>query len=155
MITISDILIPEYIDLDLKFTNQEELVHHIAMLLRPEPNVKDWQGFYDGLKATDVSVLEENGVRLCIPHVRSKSVKMMVMAAGRSEVEQEAPASKSKPFVQYTFVIGVPHALASDYLRIIGALARIFKDQSTEAQLRSVENPEEFLAILTRKEMHL
>jgi len=120
MITISDILSPNQIDLDPKFAKQEE-----------------------------------NGIRLCIPHIRTNSIKMMVMGVGRSEIEPESAAPNKTPTVQYTFVIGVPNAMASDYLRIIGALARIFKDKATEAQLRATKRPEEFLAILTHKEMVL
>jgi len=155
MITISDILSPNQIDLDPQFANQEELVHYVASLLKPNPNVKDWQAFYDGLKATGSSIFDENGIRLCIPHIRTNSIKMMVMGVGRSEIEPESAAPNKTPTVQYTFVIGVPNAMASDYLRIIGALARIFKDKATEAQLRATKRPEEFLAILTHKEMVL
>jgi len=155
MITISDILNPKYIRLDMEAANQEELLYNIAMLLKTDANVRDWQAFYDGLKARDSCIYEEQGVRLCIPHVRANSVSMMVMAVGRSTTPPSASDEYSGPVVQYTFVIGVPIALASDYLRIIGALARIFKKKSAEARLRSAASPAEFLAELVKKEMVL
>jgi len=155
MITIADILHPKNIKLDLEHANQEELVYKVAMLLKTDGHVKDWQAFYDGLKARDSCIFEEQGIKLCIPHVRTNSVSMMVMAVGRSTIPPSSTDEYSGPVVQYTFVIGVPIALASDYLRIIGALARIFKKKQTEARLRAAATPGEFLAVLVKKEMAL
>lgn len=151
MITISDILKIKEIDLHLAPANPEETVYNVAMLLRQNEHVKDWQAFYDGLKAKDSCILETPEVRLCIPHTRTKSIDMMVMSVGRSLLD----AGEGKKVVQYTFVIGVPIALASDYLRIIGALARIFKDNAAEARLRVADSAKEFLTILTQKEVKL
>jgi len=155
MITIADILNPKQINLELEPSNQEELVYNVAMLLKHDEHVKDWKVFYDGLKAKDSCIYEEQGIKLCIPHVRTNSVSMMVMAVGRCTIPPAASDEYSVPVVQYTFVIGVPIALASDYLRIIGALARIFKKKSTEARLRAAATPAEFLAVLVNKEMAL
>jgi mannitol/fructose-specific phosphotransferase system IIA component (Ntr-type) len=153
MITIADILHPKNIRFDLEHANQEELVYNVAMLLKTDEHVKDWQAFYDGLKAKDSCIYEEQGVRLCIPHVRANSVSMMVMAVGRSTLRPSAGDEYSRPVTQYTFVIGVPIALSSDYLRIMGALARIFKKKATEARLRTALTPAEFLAVLVNREM--
>ena len=79
----------------------------------------------------------------------------MVMSVGRNIIPTAASGEYLAPTVQYTFVIGVPITLASDYLRIIGALARIFKDPATEARLRIATTPGEFLAVLVKKEMLL
>lgn len=153
MITIADILHPENIRLDIEQTSPEELVFNIASLLKNDENVKDWQAFYDGLKLQNSCIFETQGVRLCIPHVRTNSVSMMVMAAGRNAIQAPAPDEYSKPVMQYTFVIGVPIALASDYLRIIGALARIFKKKQTEARLHAASNPADFLDVLVKSEI--
>ena len=155
MITIEDILHPKNINLELAHTNPEELVYKVAMLLKNNSHVRDWQALYDGLQARDSCIFEGQGIRLCIPHVRTNSVDMMVMAVGRNPIPNAASDEYSTPSVQYKFVIGVPIALASDYLRIIGALARIFKDPNAEAGLRAATKPEEFLAVLVKKEMLL
>ena len=47
--------------------------------------------------------------------------------------------------VRYIFCIGVPKALATDYVRIVGLLARILKQPKTEAALRDAKSPEEFI----------
>ena len=155
MITIEDILHPKNINLELAHTNPEELVYKVASLLKSDSHVRDWQAFYDGLQTYDSCIFEDEGIQLYIPHVRTNSVDMMVMSVGRHTLPSPTPDEHSEPIIQYTFVIGVPIALASDYLRIIGALARIFKNKTAETKLRAATTPEEFLAVLIKKEMLL
>ncbi len=75
------------------------------------------------------------------------------MSAGRSK---GGIAAKDAEWpVHFIFVIGVPVALAADYLRIIGALARIFKDPATKERLRQAPDVDAFLELLTAAEMKL
>jgi len=153
MITIADILHPEDIDLDLKTAQQEEAINHVAALLREDDRVKDWTAFYTGLASKQPCVAAAAGSEICIPHTRTDSVTGMVMSAGRSRngiVVKEAGAP-----VHFLFVIGVPVALAADYLRIIGALARIFQDPMTRERLRQAKDAGAFLELLAAAEMKL
>jgi mannitol/fructose-specific phosphotransferase system IIA component (Ntr-type) len=153
MITIADILHPEDIDLELKMTNQEEAINHVAALLKEDDRVTDWNAFYKGLQSQQPCIGAAGGTGVCIPHTRSQSVTGMVMSAGRSRngiVSKEAQGA-----VHFLFVIGVPVALAADYLRIIGALARIFKDPDIKEKLRQTGDVEEFLQLLASAEMKL
>lgn len=153
MITIADILHPRDIDLDLKMSNQEEAIHHVAALLREDERIRDWNGFYNGLGSRQPCVAAAGGTEICIPHTRTDAVDGMVLAVGRSASgisvrEAEGP-------VYFIFVIGVPLALAADYLRIIGALTRIFKEPANKESLRQASVPEEFLQLLAAAEMKL
>jgi PTS system nitrogen regulatory IIA component len=49
----------------------------------------------------------------------------------------------------------VPVALASDYLRIVGLLARLLRNPATEAELFGTSSENEFVATLTRLEAQL
>jgi mannitol/fructose-specific phosphotransferase system IIA component (Ntr-type) len=153
MITISDILHPQDIDLELKTTNQEEAINHVASLLREDERVNDWNAFYKGLGSQQPCVAAAGGTELCIPHTRTDSVTGMVMSAGRSS--KGIPVKGTQIPVHFVFVIGVPLALAADYLRIIGALARIFKDPAARNGLRHAKSAEEFLHLLGAAEMKL
>jgi len=153
MITIADILLPEQIDLDLKTTHQEEAINHVASLLREDERVTDWTAFYRGLSSSQPCLAAGGGTDICIPHTRTDSVTGMVMSAGRSQAGILIPGL-GEP-VHFIFVIGVPVALAADYLRIIGAMARIFRDPVTKKNLREVKEPEEFVQLLASAEMKL
>ena len=153
MITIGDILNPEHIDLDLKMTNQQEAVHHVASLLREDERVKDWTVFYAGLSSQQPCLAASGGTEICIPHTRTESVSSMVMSAGRSHAGILVPGEKWP--VHFIFVIGVPSALAADYLRIIGAMTRIFRDHSVKEAIRKTPSRDEFLQLLSSAEMKL
>jgi len=153
MITIADILNPEQIDLDLKMTHQEEAVNHVASMLREDDRVKDWGVFYKGLTSMQPCLAAAGGTEICIPHTRTDSVTGMVMAAGRSKAGIMVPGEKWP--VHFIFVIGVPAAMASDYLRIIGAMTRIFRDHAAKDALRGAQSPEQFLQLLSSAEMKL
>jgi PTS system nitrogen regulatory IIA component len=75
------------------------------------------------------------------------------MSAGRLSPEV-AFTECAKP-VRYVFCLGVPRALAADYLRIAGALMRLFKDADTEGALRVARTREEFVHVLSRLETRL
>jgi mannitol/fructose-specific phosphotransferase system IIA component (Ntr-type) len=153
MITIADILRPEDIELDLKMTNQEEAVQYLAALLREDERVTDWAAFYEGLAHMKPCVGAISGSGICIPHARTNGVSEMVMSVGRSG--KGIAVKEAAGLVHFIFVIGVPIALAADYLRIIGAIARIFKDPATSQKLQSAEDAEELLKVLASAEMKL
>lgn len=151
MITIADILRPEHVLLDLNPAENKDAVWDVAMLLKTDDRVQNWSRFYESLKTTSIEA--GPGVEICIPHARTKSVGSMVMSAGR--VSGGASPAGLAQKIRYIFVIGIPVAFASDYLRIIGSVARMFKSQDTEGILREVRSPEQFVAILNGKEMQL
>lgn len=148
MITIGDILFPKHILFDLGQDTDPQAVGRVAELLRKDPRVNDWEQFVAGLEKGTSCMSKENGSVLCIAHARTTAVNAMTMAVGRSLEKSEAGTR-----FRLVFVIGVPVALASDYLRIIGALARIFHTEKGEAALSQAETPQEFLESLGRLEI--
>jgi mannitol/fructose-specific phosphotransferase system IIA component (Ntr-type) len=153
MITIADILLPHCVDLNLAQDTQEAAILHTIDLLRGDERVIDSQALLKAVLARDPGIAGGQAFDICIPHARTNAVESMVMAAGRSVAG--IPRSGGGSRIHYIFVIGVPVQMASDYLRIIGALARIFRDEETEQQLRAAATVGEFVGILQRKEMAL
>lgn len=155
MITIGDILSPKHILLNLEPKARERAISKVAELLERDARVVDWDKFYAGLAPGTSCISKENGASLCIAHTRTNAVNAMIMAAGR--VMQEVPGEDGAmaPRVCLIFVIGVPVALASDYLRIIGALARVFRTEKGEAALAEAAVAGEFLERLCALEMEM
>lgn len=142
MITIEDVLLPKHIVLDLEATTPAGAILEVAELLRGDERVSDWNTMYEGLRDGHSCIINEFGRGMCIPHARTKGVSAMAMAAGRS-VEGIVFEDLSIR-AHYIFVIGVPEALAADYLRIVGALARIVKSSGPEAALLAATTRNEF-----------
>jgi mannitol/fructose-specific phosphotransferase system IIA component (Ntr-type) len=154
MITLADILPADHVLLDVTATTASEAIDEVAALLKNDVAVNDWEALHTGVHASAPCLPEVGGgFAICIPHTRGECVSTMVMGVGRS--------AKGVPFpgvalpVRYIFCIAVPRALAADYLRIVGLLARVFKDPAAEAELRAAETPADFVALLSRREAKL
>lgn len=153
MITIADILLPEHILLDLKADTQSRAISKVADFLEDDDRVQDWDRFYKGIMTGASCIPNDSGSGLCIAHVRTNAVDSMVMAVGRSQ--EGVPCDNEEMRAHLVFVIGVPVALASDYLRIIGALARIFRTEKGATALRTAQTREELLQSLCTLEMEM
>jgi PTS system nitrogen regulatory IIA component len=154
MITISDLLHPEHVTLQTKATEPKSAIDEVATLLKKVPAVLDWSTLVKGVHTSAPCLPEPGGgFALCIPHTRGECVNGMVMAVGRSEAGIVFPGVELP--VRYIFCIAVPRALAADYLRIVGLLARVFKDRTAETELRAAPTGAEFIELLSRREAKL
>ena len=154
MITIQDTLFPEDVLLNLEVSTATDAIARTSALLKDDERVLDWRLFQEELLAHPPCRVDDDvAFGICIPHARTSAVNEMVMSAARLRSSLLFPEC-TKP-VRYLFCIGVPKALASDYLRIAGALMRIFKDSTAESELYSAPTPREFVSVLSRLERKL
>jgi mannitol/fructose-specific phosphotransferase system IIA component (Ntr-type) len=154
MITIADLLRPEHVALQIRAQESKSAIEEVAALLKNIPPVLDWPALLKGVLASAPCLPEPGGgFALCIPHTRGECVSGMVMSVGRS-VEGIVFPGVELP-VRYIFCIAVPRALAADYLRIVGLLARVFKDHTAEVELRAAATGAEFVELLSRREAKL
>jgi mannitol/fructose-specific phosphotransferase system IIA component (Ntr-type) len=154
MITVSDILRPDHIALNLQATEPKAAIDEVLALLKNNPGVSDWEALHKGVQNSAPCLPEPGGgFSICIPHTRGECVTSMVMSVGRSQAGIVFPGVALP--VRYLFCIGVPRALAADYLRIVGLLARVFKDRTAEEELRVVESGADFVNRLARREAKL
>jgi PTS system fructose-specific IIC component len=154
MINIASTLLPADVLLDPPVTTAAEAVRKVAALLQDDERVLDWDEFYEAMIARSPCKVDD-GVEygICIPHARTDVCTEMVLSAART-AQGLSFEDCTKP-VRYIFCIGVPKAMASDYLRIAGALMRIFKDPAAEERLRRARTPGEFVDELSALERKL
>ena len=154
MTTLSNVLAPEHVRLNLAAATSEAAIKEVAGLLRDDPDVLDWEKFYSELRVAAPCAAERGcDFGICIPHTRTSAVRAMVISVGRFEpglVFEGCPQ-----LIRYVFCIGMPSALDADYLRILGLLARILKDPDTEQELRDAQTPSAFVSTLSRLESKL
>lgn len=151
--TIADILHPEDVLLDLTSTDSTEAIEEVAKLLKNDERVLDWTSLLAGFHKAAPCLPASKDFAICIPHTRTDSLTSLVMSVGRSAKGIRFP--NTEPPVRYIFCIGVQHALAADYLRIVGLLARVLKDPASEQRLLSATTGLEFADTLARLEAKL
>ena len=152
--TFAETLATGGVALDLRAATAEDALQKVAGLLRGDPRVLDWEDVYLSLRKAVTCLVEEGAdFGVCIPHARTDAVTAMVMSAGR--FDRGVLFQNCALPIRYMFCIAVPVALASDYLRIVGLLARLLRNPATEAELLETSTENEFVDTLTWLEAQL
>jgi mannitol/fructose-specific phosphotransferase system IIA component (Ntr-type) len=147
VLTLADILKPRHVDLALATDDPEQGMDALARRLEGDAGMGNWEAFHAELKLTGKPI----GVQSLLSHLRTDHVSAMLMAAGRLPLTESGPdglAADSAQNVHFLFLIAVPMTLASEYLQIVGALARSLRNPDIVAALRETASPEEFVRIL-------
>ena len=147
---ISSLLKSDQIKLELDQAKRCNAINEVAQLLQNNPNVTNFAGFYEELLARERIESTCLGNEIAFPHARTDSLKGMVLAVGRST--GGVWFENSSQNVKLIFVIGTPKRMVTDYLSVVGGLARLLKDASTREQLLTVQGVDEFIATLTKAE---
>jgi mannitol/fructose-specific phosphotransferase system IIA component (Ntr-type) len=145
-IALVDLIDPNRIALHLRAQTQTEAVRELAGLLAVTGAIRNTEKFLEELRGREAinSTYAADGV--AFPHARTKLVEQIVVAMGRSEAG--VPWTLKGEIAHLIFLIAVPERLISDYLVVVGAIARITKDSSLRTLLLHADSAEEFVATL-------
>jgi PTS system fructose-specific IIC component len=153
MIPIGDILQPEHVNLSLAATDKAGAIAEVLSRLNGDPRVRDFSKLQEAVTVRDAAAISENHCGICIAHGRTESVSGLVMAAGRSLEGVNCPEVPDP--VRLIFVAGIPRTFNSEYLRVVGAIARICRDKHQLERLLAARDPAYFVGLLGAGEVKL
>ncbi|MEI6073656.1 MAG: PTS sugar transporter subunit IIA [Verrucomicrobiae bacterium] len=153
MIPISDILLPAQINLALTAADQAGGVDQVLSGLNGDSRVLNWGALVQAVTERNAPALACHDCGICIAHGRTNAVSSLVMAAGRSAKGLVSPEVPEK--VRLVFVAGIPSAFNSEYLRVVGAIARLCRDKSLLNRLLTIQDPAGFVRLLASGEAKL
>ncbi|NBR70861.1 MAG: PTS sugar transporter subunit IIA [Verrucomicrobia bacterium] len=143
---LTELLQPGHILLDLQETKRTAAIHRVAALLEKDEGVIQFQGFYDELLARERVEATTLGNGVAFPHARTDHVKRLVLAVGRSTAGVNFENGGEN--IHFIFVIGTPRRMVTEYLALVGAMARILRQDEVRGKLMAAKSPEEFLAAM-------
>jgi mannitol/fructose-specific phosphotransferase system IIA component (Ntr-type) len=145
-IALSDLIDPRQITLKLGARTQADAMRELVALLVTASKIDNAEKFLKELEARERthSTYAPDGV--AFPHTRTKLVDEIVLAIGRSDAG--IPWTGKGEIAHLIFLIAVPERLISDYLVVVGVIARITKDRPLRTLLLHAESLEEFSATL-------
>ena len=145
-IALADILDERHIALQLKSRRQANALREIIGLLEKTGKVLQPAEFLAQVLARERvnSTLGENGV--AFPHARTELVDQIALAIGRSRAG--IPWNNKGERARLIFVVAVPQRLVNDYLVLVGALARITRNEQQRQALLVSATPAEFIETL-------
>ncbi|MEO8206211.1 MAG: PTS sugar transporter subunit IIA [Chthoniobacterales bacterium] len=137
-------------NLALTATDKASAIHEVTGRLRGDARVTNWETFEKAVLERDAPAMLSCGYGICIAHGRTSGVSTLVMAAGRSEEGIVFPEIADP--VRLVFVAGIPAALSSEYLRLVGAIVRICRDPEMLQKILAVKDAKKFVALFEGEE---
>ena len=141
MIALEEALTLRNIALDVDATDGTAAIEKAIGLLRNDPQMLDWNAFSDSVAEREKKNGTSVGGGLMLPHGRGDFVKQLVM----SFVRLRTPVLTNGEEVKFIIGVAVPSSMAADYLRLVGAMARAFRDEKSKARLESFATAGELL----------
>ncbi len=149
-VRLSSLLVPARILLQLQSIKRTSALNEVAKLLESDPNVANFQGFYNELLARERLDTTCLGNGIALPHARTEHVKKIVIAVGRSDTGVHFENGDQN--VRLMFVLGTPKSNPGDYLMLVGSLCRLIKDAPNREALLTAPTPETFIATVKELE---
>ena len=145
-IALADLVDPKQIALNLRAQTEIDAMREIADLLVVASKIDNSKKFLEQLQAREQTNSTYAADGVAFPHARTKLVDEIIIGIGRSETG--IPWTGKGEVAHLIFLIAVPERLISDYLVVVGAIARITRDRPLRTLLLHAENVDEFTATL-------
>jgi fructose-specific phosphotransferase system IIA component len=143
-ILISECLMLDRINLDLKAKTKEEAITELAESLKTHSAVSDYETFLKDVFNREKVGTTGIGLGIAIPHARTDAVDRFVIAFGRSESGVPFGAPDGKP-AKLIFLMGAVKKEVNNYLKILARLTRVLRKESFRERLLKAESPEQVL----------
>lgn len=136
------LIVPAGAALDLEAATLEGVLQAVAGLLRDDVRISSWDDFVQSIGPKQIVELKGCGHGVCLAHGRDASVRHLALAAGRLHRDADPGLPR------FVFVFAIPSAMAEEYLRAVGALARLCGEKDKMAALERAASPAELASAL-------
>jgi mannitol/fructose-specific phosphotransferase system IIA component (Ntr-type) len=136
----------EVVSLELESESKDDILKELVGLLGVDE--KSEGILYKTLKRRENLGSTGIGKGIAIPHCRSLVVNRLRLAYGRKTHGVDFRAIDNAPVYNFFLIIAPPLEVSNQYLPVLGKIAQFAKDPDIPDKLRSISEPEDFLALL-------
>lgn len=148
---ISELLLNTSIILDLTAKEKVEAIKELATALIQQGFITETEEFFSAILRRENLESTGIGYGVAIPHARTKAVKNIVLAFGRSQPGVDFSSLDGKPS-HLIFLIAAPEEKKSEYIITLARLSKILRSEEVRVKLNRAKNPEEVLTIIQQHE---
>ena len=148
---IATLLSPETIRLELQAKQKIPALREVAELLAQNKCVGDFEAFFNEILQRERVSNTALGHDVAIPHARTDQCSDILVAVGRSTEGIDFEAKDGQP-VRLIFLIGTPKQMVTDYLRVVGNLARLLRQDSLRQHLLEAPDAAAFIKTIEEAE---
>ncbi|TDU03262.1 PTS system D-fructose-specific IIA component (F1P-forming) (Frc family) [Streptomyces sp. 846.5] len=146
---MSDLITPDFVDLDLRAADRHEVAFTLASRLASEGRVTDLAGFLADVRAREEQMPTGIEGGIGIPHARSAHVTEPSLAFGRSAAGIDFGAEDGP--ADLVFLIAAPAGGDTDHLTILASLARRLVHASFRQALRDATDPQTVVDLVNKE----
>lgn len=135
------------INFNLKGTSKNEIINELVDLAAKSKLVKERDELYQAVVEREKLVTTGVGYGVAFPHAKTKAVKGILIAFGRSSAGVDFEAMDKKP-VHLFFLIAAPEDAIGAHLNVMARLSYIMKSEKVREKLMQTQSPKELLEII-------
>lgn len=151
---LSDYLDRNLILLDLPAAGKGDALARIVDHLGDVSLISDRGAFLAEVLKRDGQGSTAIGRGVAIPHARSRALERIVVAMARLRDGVDFGAEDGEP-VRLVFLLGTPTERAGEYLKVLGRLSKLLKENGLRRELLQAASPEAVLDMLEKTECKL
>ena len=148
---VAALLRPETINLNLQSRDKIGVLREVANLLAQSQRVANFEIFFSEILERERISTTALAYDVAIPHARTEQCTEILLAVGRSVAGVDFGVPNSQP-VRLVFLIGTPKQMVTEYLRVVGNLARLLRQDSLREKLITAADAREFIQLLDAAE---
>jgi fructose-specific phosphotransferase system IIA component len=135
------------VDFGLKSTDKDGVIEELVDLVSRSNMVKDRDLLLKDIKERESLVTTGVGYGVAFPHAKTRSVKGIVIAFGRSSTGVDFDAMDHKP-VNLFFLIAAPEDAIGAHLNVMARLSYLMKPPENRQKLINAASPGDVLALI-------
>jgi fructose-specific phosphotransferase system IIA component len=137
----------DLISFELKGESKNEVINELVDLASKSKLVKDGSELLKDILEREKLVTTGVGYGVAFPHAKSKAVKGIVIAFGRSKKGVDFDSMDKKP-VHLFFLIAAPEDAIGAHLNVMARLSFLMRNEKNRDKLMKTKSPKELLEIL-------
>jgi len=141
----------DLISFELKGESKNEVISELVDLASKSKLVKDASELLKDILDREKLVTTGVGYGVAFPHAKSKAVKGIVIAFGRSKKGVDFDSMDKKP-VYLFFLIAAPEDAIQSHLTVMARLSYLMKSDKNRDRLMKIKSHKELLEILDSEE---
>lgn len=136
---------------NLKAESKDDVIEELVDLVASSNMVKDRDQLLTDVRERENLVTTGVGYGVAFPHAKTKSVKGIVIAFGRSNKGIEFDAMDHRP-VQLFFLIAAPEDAIGAHLNVMARLSFLMKSEKNRQKLSEATSPGDVLSLMDNVE---
>ena len=148
---ISDLLIKDRINLDIKSNDKPSVIRELARLHEKTDVLNDYDGYVKALEAREEQSSTGIGEGIAIPHAKTEFVKEPALAMGRKMSGIDYDSLDGEPATLF-FMIAAPDGANNTHIETLARLSQLLLDDDFKEALEKAPTADAVLDIINKTE---